>query len=221
MGSGQAEELAEQLYDTLYKFYLKLDDDVSSIPAHGHGSPCGAVNWRSADEHDWIRAALQSVSPTSEKRRVQGVRTLYGSARADLLQADEEAKCQRDRRSWSPADSSSAAAESFQSGDGKGQSSIDTRQMLAFGGGHIEDAINMGGLPELSIWAGWLLDPEKPLLLVLEADGDLEKVVRSFLRTGYSKFAGYLVGGMKAWDNAAMKLVEIDQITVHELKKTR
>ena len=42
MGSGQAEELAEELYDTLYEFYLKLDDDVIIYPAHGHGSPCGA-----------------------------------------------------------------------------------------------------------------------------------------------------------------------------------
>ena len=95
---------------------------------------------------------------------------------------------------------------------------IDTRSMLAFGGGHIEGATNLGALPELSIWAGWMLDPEQPLLLVLEHDKDLEKVVPLFLRTGYSKFAGYLVGGMKAWDNAAFELAEVEQMTVHEVK---
>ena len=42
MGSDEAEELAEQLFDTLYKYYLKLDDDVIIYPTHGHGSPCGA-----------------------------------------------------------------------------------------------------------------------------------------------------------------------------------
>jgi hydroxyacylglutathione hydrolase len=96
---------------------------------------------------------------------------------------------------------------------------IDTRQMLAFGGGHIQGALNIGGRPELSIWAGWLLDPEQPLLLVLGSDEKIEQIVRLFLRTGFSKFAGYLVGGMKAWDNAALPLAEIDQMTVHELKK--
>ncbi len=34
--------LAEKLYDTLYNYYLKLEDDIIIHPAHGHGSPCGA-----------------------------------------------------------------------------------------------------------------------------------------------------------------------------------
>ena len=42
MGDDQAEQLAEQLHDTLYKFYLTLGDDLIIYPAHGHGSPCGA-----------------------------------------------------------------------------------------------------------------------------------------------------------------------------------
>ena len=94
---------------------------------------------------------------------------------------------------------------------------LDTRTMLAFGGGHIPGAINIGALPELSIWAGWMLDPETPLLLVVERDQDVEDAVRLLLRTGYRKFTGYLVGGMKAWDNAGFDLVELPQMTVHEL----
>ena len=50
---------------------------------------------------------------------------------------------------------------------------VDTRSMLAFGGGHIDGALNIAASPILSIWAGWLLDPEKPVLLVLESDGDV------------------------------------------------
>jgi hydroxyacylglutathione hydrolase len=95
---------------------------------------------------------------------------------------------------------------------------IDTRMMLAFGGGHIKGALSIGGLPMLSIWAGWLLDADKPILLVLESDEKLNEVVRLFLRTGYTKFAGYLVGGMKAWDNAGLPLDEVGQMTVHEIK---
>ena len=57
---------------------------------------------------------------------------------------------------------------------------IDTRTMLAFGAAHIPSALNIGGTPMLSIWAGALLDPERPILLVLESDSDLEKIVRFF-----------------------------------------
>ncbi|MFO7645667.1 MAG: rhodanese-like domain-containing protein, partial [Desulfosarcina sp.] len=95
---------------------------------------------------------------------------------------------------------------------------IDTRMMLAFGGGHIKGALSIGGLPMLSIWAGWLLDPNQPILLVLESDDTLEAIVRYFVRTGYTKFAGYLVGGMKAWNNDGMVLESVGQMTVHEVK---
>ncbi len=79
----------------------------------------------------------------------------------------------------------------------------------AFGGGHIDGALNIAASPILSIWAGWLLDPEKPILLVLESDGDVEKVAQLFVRTGYTKFAGYLVGGMKAWQNAGYPIARV------------
>ena len=64
-----------------------------------------------------------------------------------------------------------------------------------------------------------MLDPEKPILLVLEKETELEEVVRLFLRTGYSNFGGYLLGGMKAWDAAGYALAEVGQMTVHELNE--
>jgi hydroxyacylglutathione hydrolase len=94
---------------------------------------------------------------------------------------------------------------------------VDTRTMLAFGGGHIPGAMNIGGTPVLSIWAGWMLASNEPILLVLENENDLEDVVRLFIRTGYSKFAGYLVGGMKAWQAAGFEQAEVRQMGVHEL----
>jgi hydroxyacylglutathione hydrolase len=96
---------------------------------------------------------------------------------------------------------------------------VDVRTMLAFGGGHIPGALNIGGSPILSIWAGWMLDPDEPILLVLESKNDLEDIVRLFIRTGYTKFSGYLVGGMKAWDAAGFPLTEVGQMSVHELNR--
>jgi hydroxyacylglutathione hydrolase len=93
--------------------------------------------------------------------------------------------------------------------------------MLAFGGGHIAGALNIGGSPILSIWAGWMLDPEKPILLVLENDSDLEKILRLFVRTGYTKFAGYLIDGMKSWDAAGFPIEGIGQMSVHELNEKK
>jgi hydroxyacylglutathione hydrolase len=96
---------------------------------------------------------------------------------------------------------------------------IDTRDMLAFGGGHIPGAINIGAAPMLSVWAGWMLDPERPVLLVLERDADLEQAVRLVVRTGHVRFAGYLAGGMSAWQKAGHELESLRQMSVHELRR--
>ena len=56
---------------------------------------------------------------------------------------------------------------------------------------------------------------------MLENDGDVEKVAQLFVRTGYTKFAGYLVGGMRAWQNAGYPLRELPQMTIHELQNSR
>jgi hydroxyacylglutathione hydrolase len=99
------------------------------------------------------------------------------------------------------------------------QQILDTRDMLAFGGGHIPGAINISMRPELSVWAGWLLHPEKPILVVLENDKHLPFVLKLLWHTGFVHFAGYLIGGMAKWREAGMPLQHIPQMTVHELSE--
>src|SRR5207248_11228463 len=98
---------------------------------------------------------------------------------------------------------------------------VDVRNMLAVGGGHISGALNIGGTPILSIWAGWMLDSEKPILLVMESDDDLERIMSLIVRTGFTKLAGYLLGGMKAWDAAGFPLERIGQMSVQELNERK
>ena len=90
--------------------------------------------------------------------------------------------------------------------------------MMAFGGGHVSGSLNIGAQPELSVWAGWLLDPERPIYLVTEDDGEVDDVLRLLWRTGFTDFGGYLAGGISAWREAGRKLAQIPQISVHDLK---
>jgi hydroxyacylglutathione hydrolase len=96
---------------------------------------------------------------------------------------------------------------------------IDNRQMLAFGGGHIPGAWNLGPRAELSLWAGWMLDPDKPIALVLPRDDDLPEVLRQFLRVGFTKFAGCLKGGMEAWVTAGLPVQGVAEVPVQELNR--
>jgi hydroxyacylglutathione hydrolase len=217
-----ADKLASQLYDTLWGLFAKMDDSVIIYPSHGSGSPCGAEigdrlestigfekrfnpYYERKERKAFVEYALATPppEPTYYKRmkkvNAAGPEILGGLPIIPALPP----KIFKDRV------------------DAKDAQLVDTRTMLAFGGGHIDGALNIAASPILSIWAGWFLDPEKPILLVLESDSDVEKLAQLFVRTGYTKFAGYLVGGMRAWQNAGYPLRELRQMTIHQLQRSR
>jgi hydroxyacylglutathione hydrolase len=220
LGSGETDELTEKLFQTLRAFYLALPDSVMIFPAHGHGSPCGAdigdrlqstIGYERkfnsylqiSDFEKFKHHALDSAPP---------VPTYYPRMKKVNTQGPEVLGNLPLVRALPPK----AFNEAVEKKEGV---VVDTRMMLAFGGGHIAGALNIGGSPMLSIWAGWLLDPDEPILLVLNSDSDLEKIVTLFLRTGYTRFAGYLVGGMTAWDNAGLPIEDVGQMSVHEVQQ--
>jgi hydroxyacylglutathione hydrolase len=64
-----------------------------------------------------------------------------------------------------------------------------------------------------------MLDPDKPVALVLPRDEDLPEVLRQFLRVGFTRFAGCLKGGMEAWVTSGSPVQRLAQVPVHQLKK--
>ena len=218
LGEKHTKQLAEQQFHTLHDFYLKLPDHVIIYPNHGAGSPCGAdigarlsstIGYERkfnkflqfADAKSFTDYAIRTAPPVPhyypvmKRVNAEGPKVLGNLPRVPGL----------------PTQAFKEAIEK------KAGVLVDVRNILAFGGGHIAGALNIAGTPILSIWAGWMLNPEEPVLLVMESDNDLEKIVRLFVRTGYTKFAGYLIGGMKAWHLAGFPLERIGQMSVHEL----
>jgi hydroxyacylglutathione hydrolase len=222
LGEKHTLHLAEQQFHTLCDFYLKMPDHVMIYPNHGAGSPCGAdIGARLTSTIGYERLhnkflqfddvkkftdyALKTAPPVPtyyprmKRVNAEGPKILGSLPRVPGL----------------PPKAFKAAVEK------ESAQLVDVRTLLAFGGGHIGGALNIGGSPILSIWAGWMLDPEKPILLVLENDQDLEKILQLLVRTGYTRFAGYLLGGMKAWDAEGFPIERIGQMSVHELNERK
>ena len=214
-----ADKLASQLHDTLFGYFAKLADSVIIYPSHGAGSPCGAdigdrlestigyekqfnPYYQKTDCGEFVEYALSTAppEPTYYKR---------------MKKVNAEGPEVLGHLPMIPALTSVAFKAALNAGKSV---LVDTRSSLGFGGGHIEGALNIGATPMLTVWAGWLLDPETPILLVLESDTLVEEVAALFVRSGYTKFTGYLAGGMDAWDKAGHRFVETPQMTVHQIE---
>jgi hydroxyacylglutathione hydrolase len=222
LGDKHTKKLAEKQFHTLRDFYLKLPDHVMIYPNHGAGSPCGAdIGERLSSTIGYERKFNKFLQfPDVKAFTEYAIKTAppvphYYPVMKKLNAKGPEILGNLPRVPGLPPKAFKAAIKK------KAGALVDTRTMLAFGGGHIPGAMNIGGSPVLSIWAGWMLASNEPILLVLENENDLEEVVRLFIRTGYSKFAGYLVGGMKAWQAAGFEQAEIRQMSVHELNKRK
>ncbi len=219
LGGDKTQGLANQLYRSLHDVFLKLDDGVRVHPAHGAGSPCGAnIGDRLVTTVGYERRFNPALQIEDLKKFV---RYVLDTAPPEPRYYPRVKKVNADgpgvlgRLPTAPPLPPGAFQRAVAAGTAQ---LVDNRQMLAFGGGHVAGALNIGPRAELSIWAGWMLDPQKPILLVLERDADLPVVLSQFVRVGFTKFAGYLLGGMEEWDNAGLPLVPLPQMTVRELK---
>ncbi len=222
LGVEETAPLARKLFHSIREFYLKLDDAVRVHPGHGAGSPCGAnISDRLVTTIGYERRFNPALQFEDEQKFEEFVLftappepRYYRRMKQVNAQGPEVLGGLPQIRPVRPKEFADAA--SFERAQ-----LVDNRQMLAFGGGHIAGALNIGPRAELSIWAGWMLDPQQPIYLVVRSMDELPDVQRQLLRVGYTNTAGFLLGGMEAWNNAAMPLQYVQQMTVHELEQAR
>ncbi len=218
LGEEATQHLTRQLHATLRNFFLTLDDGVIILPCHGAGSACGpdigdrpmstigferrTNPYLQYDDPDAFSDFIESTAPP-EPHHYRRLKKLNASG--PPIVSDGPAV---------PAMPPRAFRQAIEAGRGQ---LIDTRDLLAFGGRHIEGAWNIGAQPELAVWAGEMIDAERPVLLIAERDEDIPWIVEQFVSVGLTRLDGYLAGGMKAWDDAGLPIASLGLRSVHEL----
>ncbi|HEY3349674.1 MAG TPA: MBL fold metallo-hydrolase [Thermoanaerobaculia bacterium] len=217
-GGVTPQNMAGALYDSLHGKLLTLPDDVAVYPAHGAGSLCGrnissetsstigvqrrtnyALQPMPRDEFVKIMTADLPETPAYFPRDVE-----INRAGADALPP---------RRAPAPL----PPAEVLRLVE-RGAVLVDVRPATAFGAGHMPGALNVGLTGQFASWAGTLLPPDRPLVLVTDDEAGAEEAATRLARVGLENVAGYLAGGVAAWDAAGLPLARLPQIDVSELK---
>ncbi len=212
--------LARELYRSVRHRIEELPDGLRVLPGHGAGSLCGAGLGDSVEttlgyeratnpyfrysEDEFVEKILASVPAMPEYYPRMKALNALGAAAMSPLPGAAALDVEQVR-----AMKQSGAVQL-----------LDVREADAFGAGHLAGAVNIGMGQSLSLWAGWLLDAERPIVLIGEA-ADLEEARRALLRVGLDRIDGYLEHGMDAWVSAGLPVERVPRRSVSEVNALR
>ncbi|HEY7513448.1 MAG TPA: rhodanese-like domain-containing protein, partial [Vicinamibacteria bacterium] len=211
------ETMAGMLYDSLHDKLLKLADAVEVYPAHGAGSLCGRnISKETSSTIGEQRRTNYALRPMPRADFVKMMTVDLPEVPAyfpvDVQKNREGAPALGDRPR--PPALGPAQVRAL----GRGVLLLDVRPAAAFGTGHLPGSINVGLSGQFASWAGTLVPATKRLVIVAEDAEQVDEAALRLSRVGLENIAGYLEGGVAAWDRAGLPLATVPQITVDELK---
>ena len=212
---GTMEVGARQMWESLKRFKT-LPEHIQVHPAHGAGSACGKalgaipsstvgyekiVNWalQHTNEEDFVKELL-SGQPEPPKYFAK-MKHLNKVDRPLLTEVPAIPEVSLDRIEEALA---------------MRQHVVDTRNKMAFAGGHIPETVNVQYMKSFSNWAGWVLDYEEPFFLVAEA-ADTNDIMRKLMRIGLDNVAGY-IPDVAEWEASGKGLDTVAQMDVEEMR---
>ena len=217
-GKGTADELAGLLYDSLHGKLLSLPDSVLVYPAHGAGSLCGRnISSETSSTIGQQRRFNYALRPMPREEFIAMMTTDLPEAPAYF---SRDARLNREgpdslaALSPPPPLPPNRVAEMA----GSGALVLDTRPAAEYGAGHIAGSLQIGLSGQFASWAGTLIRPEIPILLVTGDSASVAEARTRLARVGLENVAGYLDGGVLAWDQAGRPLSGTEQISVDALR---
>lgn len=203
----RTEELARAQYHSMQRL-ARLDDDVAVWPTHGAGSFCSAppgddrtstIGVERArnqllgapDEDTFVRLLLDSLGdyPPYFRRLGEVNRRGPAPARTPHLPVLTPAEVSR---------AQSAGAEI-----------VDVRPVRDFAAGHIPGALSIPLRPVFATWLGWLVDLDRPVVVVRNPDQDPDEVWWQAAKIGHDHLIGQLPDGVRCWQDDGLPTTSI------------
>jgi hydroxyacylglutathione hydrolase len=218
LGEARTLRLASDLFDSLQRV-MALGDDVEVHPGHGAGSLCGAgigmepfstiarerrqnAMLQHHAREAFVAAVLADIPDTPP----------YFARMKRLNTAGPPLLNERARRlpSIRPAAAAALAAD--------GALILDLRTGRAFAEGHPDGALNFTYGAKIGYWAGWVVPPDAPLLLLAGEPAHAQEAAIQLLRVGLDRIEGMIAGGFEAWTGAGLPVAQIEQMSAGDLR---
>jgi glyoxylase-like metal-dependent hydrolase (beta-lactamase superfamily II) len=214
-----AQDLAGMLYDSLHRKLLTLPDTTKVFPAHGAGSLCGRnISSETSSTIGDQRRFNYALQPMAREDFVRMMTTdlpeapayfgrdvaMNRDGAAELAELPEPAALSPDRVARLQEE---------------GALLLDTRSSAEYGTAHVPGALHIGLSGQFASWAGALVAAQTPIVLVAEDPERAREARVRLARVGLENVAGWLEGGIAAWEASGRPLAATEQITVDELAR--
>jgi hydroxyacylglutathione hydrolase len=197
-----AASLGSLLYDSVRTKLLTLPDESLVYPAHGAGSLCGKA------------LGKETFSTIGEQRRSNyALQPMSRDAFIELVTADQPDApayfvydAVLNAMEHPTLDESLAAGlnpiplEQVLEQQREGAQILDTRDPAEFAAAHLIGSQNIGLGGQYATWAGSILNPRKPIVIIAEPGREQESAMR-LGRIGFDSVVGYLQDGMHSLDS--------------------
>jgi hydroxyacylglutathione hydrolase len=219
LGAEHAIPYAHAMHRSLHEVLLRHEDFVGVYPTHGAGSLCSTsiastpsttIGFErrhqplldpSLDADAFARALLagQPTFPRYFARMRptnQGGPRLLGGRVPDVPPL--------------PVDAVEAALA-------RGAVVVDARPAAAHAAEHLPGSISIPTGSSFGTWLGWVVEADRPIVLVVERIDDLDDVARQAIRIGCETIVGYLQGGLRTWADAGRPVESGGSLSLHDL----
>ncbi len=194
-GPALAVPLAHEMFNSLRRFD-ELPGTLPVYPTHGAGSFCsapGSSRRTSTLDHERTTNPLFSIADEGDfvERLVAGFGT-FPSYFARLPELNRLGPVRYDALPRLVA----LGADDVDRHVAAGGVVVDARPVAAFSAAHVPGSLSNTLRPVFASWLGWLVEPQRPIVFVLDENQDRDELVRQCLDVGHELLVGELAGGI-------------------------
>lgn len=220
-GRERTGELARAAYRSIRDRLLALPDELPVWPTHGPGSFCSTDATGERTSTIGLEKAGNPllVGDPDEDTFVARLTAGFGSYPAyfDRLPTENQAGPRVFGRPWPALSLPDLDVDAVQGLLARGAQVVDARPIDRFARGHLPGSISDELRGQFGTWLGWVADPSRPVVLVVDDDQDVDELLRQALTVGVEDIAGRLGGGIEAWRAAGyevhtLPLIDVDAV---------
>jgi hydroxyacylglutathione hydrolase len=218
LGEANALPFARQMFSSLHEVILPHEDFVGVYPTHGAGSLCSTgISSTRSSTIGFERRHNPMVQPRDVDefaRTLLGGQPAYPAYFERMRPTNQAGPRLLGGRVPEP---SPLAIDDVRTVLGQGGLLVDLRPPAEHALAHVPGSLSIPAGSSFGTWLGWVVEPDRPLVLVLQDPADWDDAVRQALRIGFEQVRGHIRGGFAAWAESGGDIESSGRLTVDQL----